>query len=58
MYIVQYDYFIPSIQDKIGKYYNDFDLDMEFLKHADFSLCNRAWTEKPFDEFIKNEMFH
>ncbi len=47
--------------DKIGDYYKDFDLDnldMKFLKHADFCLCDRSWTEKPFDEFIKNEMFN
>ena len=47
--------------DKIGEYYNDFDLDnldMKFLKHADFCLCDRSWTEKPFDEFIRNEMFN
>lgn len=46
--------------DKIGEYYNDFDLDdmdMKFLKHVDFYLCDRSWTEKPFDEFIRNEMF-
>lgn len=46
--------------DKISNYYNDFDLDnvdMKFLKHADFYLCDRPWTEKPFDEFIRNEMF-
>lgn len=47
--------------NKISDYYNDFDLDsmdMKFLKHADFCLCDRSWTEKPFDEFIKNEIFH
>ena len=47
--------------DKIGNYYDDFDLDdldMKFLKHADFYLCDRSCTEKPFDEFIKNEIFH
>lgn len=46
--------------DKISDYYNDFDLDnvdMKFLKHADFCLCDRSWTEKPFDEFIRNELF-
>lgn len=46
--------------DKISEYYNNFDLDnidMKFLKHADFCLCDRSWTEKPFDEFIKNEIF-
>ena len=46
--------------DKISDYYSDFDLDsvdMKFLKHADFCLCDRSWTEKPFDEFIKNEIF-
>lgn len=46
--------------DKISSYYNDFDLDnvdMKFLKHADFYLCDRSWTEKPFDEFIRKEIF-
>lgn len=46
--------------DRISEYYNNFDLDnmdMKFLKHADFCLCDRSWTEKPFDEFIKNEIF-
>lgn len=46
--------------DRISEYYNDFDLDsvdMKFLKHADFCLCDRSWTEKPFDEFIRNEIF-
>lgn len=46
--------------DKISDYYSDFDLDsvdMKFLKHADFCLCDRSWTEKPFDEFIRNEIF-
>lgn len=46
--------------DKISNYYNDFDLDkldMEFLKHADFCLCDLSGTEKPFDEFIRNEIF-
>ncbi len=47
--------------DKINDYYNNFDLDdmdIKFLKHADFYLCDRSWTKKPFDEFIKNEIFH
>ena len=47
--------------DKISEYYNDFELDsvdMKFLKHADFCLCDRSWTEKPFDEFIRDEIFH
>lgn len=47
--------------DKIGDYYKDFeldDMDMKFLKHADFYLCDRAWAEKPFDEFIRDEIFH
>ena len=46
--------------DKIGDYYRDFDLDnvdMKFLKHADFCLCDRSWAEEPFDEFIRNEIF-
>lgn len=46
--------------DKISDYYNDFDLDnvdIKFLKHADFCLCDRSWTEKPFDEFIRDEIF-
>lgn len=46
--------------DKISEYYNNFDLDdldIKFLKHADFYLCDRSWTEKPFDEFIRNEIF-
>ena len=46
--------------DKIGEYYNDLDLDnldTKFLKHADFCLCDRSWTEKPFDEFIRDEIF-
>lgn len=46
--------------DKIGEYYNDFDLDdldIKFLKHADFYLCDRSWTEKQFDEFIRDEIF-
>lgn len=47
--------------DKISDYYNDFeleDIDMKFLKHADFCLCDRSWTEKPFDDFIRDEIFH
>lgn len=46
--------------DKIGEYYNDFDLDnldMKFLKHADFCLCDISGTENPFDEFIRDEIF-
>lgn len=47
--------------DKISNYYKDFDLDnvdVKFLKHADFCLCDRVGTEKAFDEFIKHEIFH
>lgn len=47
--------------DKIGEYYNDFDLDnvdMKFLKHADFCLCDIDGLEKPFDKFIRDEIFH
>lgn len=54
------DYSIHIEIDKIGDYYKDFDLDnvdIKFLKHADFCLCDRSWTEKPFDEFIRNEIF-
>lgn len=54
------DYSIHIEIDKIGEYYNDFDLDnldMKFLKHADFCLCDRPWTKKPFDEFIRDEIF-
>ena len=46
--------------DKISEYYDDFDLDnldTKFLKHADFCLCDRSWTEKPFDEFVRDEIF-
>lgn len=46
--------------DKIGDYYNDFDLDdidIKFLKHADIYLCDRPGTWKPFDEFIRDEIF-
>ena len=46
--------------DKIGDYYKDFDLDnidMKFLKHADFCLCDIDGLEKPFDEFIRDEIF-
>lgn len=53
-------YSIHIETDTISDYYNDFDLDdmdMKFLKHAVFYLCDRPWTEKPFDEFIRNEMF-
>lgn len=42
-------------------YYNDFGLDnvdMKFLKHADFCLCDRDGLEKSFDEFIRDEIFH
>lgn len=54
-------YSIHIETDLISDYYNDFDLDnvdMKFLKHADFCLCDRSWTEKPFDEFIRNELFN
>ncbi len=47
--------------NKISDYYNDFELDnvdMKFLKHADFCLCDRDGLEKPFDEFIRDEIFH
>lgn len=47
--------------DKTSDYYNDFELDnmdIKFLKHADFCLCDRIGTEKPFDEFIRDEIFH
>lgn len=47
--------------DRISEYYNDFDLDnvdMKFLKHVDFCLCDISGMEKPFDEFIRNEIFH
>lgn len=53
-------YSIHIETDLISSYYNDFDLDnvdMKFLKYADFCLCDRSWTEKPFDEFIRNEIF-
>ena len=44
--------------DKIGEYYNDLDnVDMKFLKHAKFCLCDISGTEKPFDEFIRDEIF-
>lgn len=46
--------------DKISNYYSELDLsdlDMKFLKHADFHLCDRSWIQKPFDDFIKNELF-
>lgn len=40
--------------------YNDFNLDnldMKFLKHADFYLCDIPELEKPFDIFIRDEIF-
>lgn len=46
--------------DKINDYYNDFELDnvdMKFLTHADF-CCHERTVEKPFDDFIRDEIFH
>lgn len=46
--------------DSISDYYNDFDLDdldMKFLKHADFYMCESPEEHKKFNEFIRNEIF-
>lgn len=47
--------------DGISEYYNDFDLndkDMEKIKYSHFCLCDISGTEKPFDEFIRDEIFN
>ena len=47
--------------DRIDDYYSNFDLndkDMEKLKCSHFCLCDISGAEKPFDEFIRNEIFN
>lgn len=51
-------YSIHIEMNKISEYYNDFDLDMKFLKYADFCVCDRSWTEKPFDDIYCNRRIY
>lgn len=47
--------------EEISDYYNEFDLDdkdIEKIKYSHFCLCDIEGLEKPFDEFIRDEIFN